>query len=60
MTKIKKAKELIKEHGKDFARDHFNTRLTELMKVYDPNNFQHICEIAGLETALEYIENYKD
>ncbi|GEM_PF-3280696 len=60
MTKIKKAKELIKEHGKPYAKEYFNQKLIDLMQVYDKENFSHVCEVAGLETVLNFIEQFDE
>ena len=53
MTVIQKAKELVAELGKQKAIKYFKDRIVE------PNCFQDICNNAGNNTAIDFInKNY--
>lgn len=60
MTKISKAKMLIKEHGKEYALNYYNSKIADLVKIYDPRNFSHVCEMAALETVVNFINEYEN
>ena len=56
-TVIDKAKELISELGKEGAIEHFNELIKE---IGEPRNFEEICRISGLETAIDFINGKFD
>lgn len=53
-TVICKPKELMTEVGNEKAIEYFQKRIDEIGK---PKNFQEVCNISGLETAIAFIEN---
>ena len=53
MTVIDKAKELVVEHGKDYAIKFFEDRIKQ---IGQPTSFQDICNISGNETAIDWIK----
>ncbi len=54
ITVIGKAKQLIENHGKDFAIKFFQDRIEA---IGEPKNFQDICNISGNKTAIDFINN---
>lgn len=54
MTIIDKAKELLAEHGKEYAIKFFKDRIKQ---IGTPQSFQDICNISGNETAIEWLKN---
>ena len=55
VTVIDKAKELIKEVGKEKAIEYFEERIK---KLTPPKDFGEICKIAGAETAIDFINKH--
>ena len=54
-TVISKAKELIKEVGKEEAKKLFQKRLKE---VKNSKSFDDVCTASVLETAIEFIDRH--
>lgn len=52
-TVIKFAKELVSEHGKDYAIKVFEDRIKDLG---EPKNFEEMCKVSGWEVAIQYIK----
>jgi hypothetical protein len=52
-TVISKAKELIEEVGTEKAIAFFQKRIDD---IGIPKNFQDVCNIAGNETAIDFIK----
>ncbi len=53
MNVITKAKELIETVGKEDAIKMLEKKIEELG---EPKNFEEICKLSGLETALNYVK----
>jgi len=53
MSVISRAKKLIEIVGKEEAILEFQKEIEELG---EPKNFQDICKLSGLETAIKYIK----
>lgn len=53
MSVITKAKELIETVGKEDAIKMLEKKIEELG---EPKNFEEICKLSGLETALNYVK----
>ena len=53
ITVIDKAKELIESVGKEEAIKVFEKRIEELGH---PKNFEEVCKLSGLETAIQFIK----
>lgn len=53
MSVIQRAKKLIEEVGAEEAIRIFETQIAELE---DSNSFEDMCRVAGLETAIEFIQ----
>ena len=53
MSVITKAKELIERVGKEDAIKMLEKKIEELG---EPKNFEEICKLSGLETALNYVK----
>ena len=53
MSVITKAKELIETFGKEDAIKMLEKKIEELG---EPKNFEEICKLSGLETALNYVK----
>ena len=53
MSVITKAKELIETVGKEDAIKILEKKIEELG---EPKNFEEICKLSGLETALNYVK----
>lgn len=53
ITVIGKAKQLIEEVGHEEAIKHFEDRI---MEMGEPKNFQDVCNITGLEVAIDFIK----
>tara|TARA_R110000772_G_scaffold3193_5_gene11559 strand:+ start:5352 stop:6185 length:834 start_codon:yes stop_codon:yes gene_type:complete len=53
MTIIGKAKELVEQHGEEYAIEFFENRINE---IGDPKSFQDVCNISGNETAIQWIK----
>lgn len=52
-TVIKYAKELISEHGKEYAIRVFESRIKSMG---NPKNFEETCKLSGWEVAIQYIK----
>jgi hypothetical protein len=57
ITVIDKAIELIEKVGNKKAISHFQDRIN---KIGTPFTFEMVCEVSGLETAIDYIKNLKN
>lgn len=53
MSVITKAKELIETVGKEDTIKMLEKKIEELG---EPKNFEEICKLSGLETALNYVK----
>ena len=57
MSVISRSKELINNIGKEEAIKVIQLEIDELG---EPKNFQDICKLSGLETAIKYITEYEN
>jgi len=58
-TVFDKARELVAEHGKEYAIEAFKKRIEDIGEIN--GDFMKLCKASGLEAAIDYInDKYKD